>query len=140
MKSKLLWKCFKCERRFANTNQTHSCGRYTVEDFLSNSSVQAIELYRRFEKLVQECAPIILAPAKIRMGFQVRMIFAAVNKLSDRGIEAHVVLARRLENARFTSIESVSPRTHVHHFRVGSLEEMDNEVKSWLEEAYHYRF
>jgi hypothetical protein len=136
MKSKLLWRCSKCERQFDNTNQIHSCGRYTVKDFLNNRSVRAVELYRRFAQLVQECGPVVLAPAKTRVGFQVRMIFAAVNKLSERRMEAHVVLARRLENSRFTSIESISPRNHVHHFKIDSLRELDSEVKSWLEEAY----
>ena len=64
------------------------------------------------------------------------MIFAAVNKLSDRGLEAHVVLTRRLESPRFRRIETMTPKCYVHHFRVESLSELDAEVKSWLQEAY----
>lgn len=64
------------------------------------------------------------------------MIFAAVDKLSDQRLEAHVVLARRLENSRFSIIESLSPRNHVHQFSIRSLEDLDGEVRSWLEEAY----
>jgi hypothetical protein len=48
----------------------------------------------------------------------------------------HVVLARRLESARFTKIESISPRNHVHSFRFDSREELDREVIAWLREAY----
>ena len=46
--------------------------------------------------MVRACGPILIAPAKARVGFQVRMIFAAVNRLNDRSLDAHVVLARRL--------------------------------------------
>ena len=64
------------------------------------------------------------------------MIFAAVNKLSDRGLEAHVVLTRRLQNSRFTRIETMSPKCYVHHFRIESMNDLDEQVKGWLQEAY----
>jgi hypothetical protein len=64
------------------------------------------------------------------------MIFAAVNKLGNDRLDAHVVLARRLEHPRFTRIESLSPRNHVHHFQIRTLDELDNTVAAWLCEAY----
>jgi len=64
------------------------------------------------------------------------MIFAAVNKLSDQHLEAHVVLTRRLESPRFRRIETMTPKCHVHHFRIESLIELDEEVEGWLREAY----
>lgn len=131
-----LWRCPQCSRQFANQNQSHSCGVHTVAEFLSGKSPEAVMLYQRFAALVAECGEVVLAPVKTRVGFQVRMIFAAVNKLNDDGLFAHVVLARRLENPRFTRIDSISPRNHVHHFRIQRLDEIDDEVKSWLEEAY----
>ena len=114
----------------------HSCGRYSVEQFLAGKSAHAVSLYKHFSALVNECGPVQIAPAKTRIGFQVRMIFAAVNKLSEYGLDAHVVLTRRLQGSRFTRIEKMTPRCYVHHFRVESLDELDDEVKSWLREAY----
>jgi hypothetical protein len=134
--TKPLWKCPRCGREFANINQPHSCGNYTVEDFLTGKDEASIALYRRFEMLVQQCGPTIITPAKTRVGFQVRMIFAAVNKLSNGVLDGHVVLTRRLENPRFRRIESLYERSHVHHFRIRSLDEFDDEVLGWLEEAY----
>ena len=114
----------------------HSCGKYSVKKFLAGKSKHAISLYEHFSTLVLECGPVQVAPAKTRIGFQVRMIFAAVNKLSDRGLDAHVVLTRRLEGPRFRRIEMMTPRCFVHHFRVESLSELDEEVRNWLREAY----
>ena len=131
-----LWRCGDCGRPFASKNQTHSCGRYTVEAFLSGKPRRAVELYDRFVALMKSCGPVLVAPAKTRVGFQVRMIFAAVNKLSERGLDAHVVLARRLEHPRFTKIQEMSPRCFVHHFRIEAVEEIDEEVAGWLREAY----
>jgi len=76
-----------------------------------------------------------LAPTKTRIGFQARMLFAAVS-LRENSLDCHVVLWRRLENPRFVRIESLTPRIHVHHFRIQSGKELDYEVASWLQEAY----
>lgn len=114
----------------------HSCGRYSVAKFLAGKSEHAVTLYEAFSDLVRDCGPVQIAPAKTRIGFQVRMIFAAVNKLGDQGLDAHVVLTRRLQNPRFTRIETMTPKCYVHHFRVESLGELDDEVRNWLREAY----
>jgi len=90
---------------------------------------------RDFEKLVKRCGPVRVVPEKTRIAFQVRMSFAAVSLRRDR-IVGHVVLARRLENPRFTKIEYISPRNHVHSFCFYSRKELDREVLAWLREAY----
>ena len=131
-----LWSCPRCRRQFVVRNMPHSCGRYSVEKFLAGKSPHAISLYERFNALVHQCGQVKIAPAKTRIGFQVRMIFAAVNKLSDRGLLAHVVLTRRLSSPRFKRIEKMTPKCYVHHFSVRSLDDLDEEVRAWLQEAY----
>lgn len=133
---KPLWTCPKCNRQFANTNQSHSCAAFFVEDFLRGKDAKAVALYEAFAALVRECGPVKLAPAKTRIGFQVRMIFAAVNKLGRNGLDAHVILTRRLDHPRFTRIEEISPTCYVHHFRIKEPSELDDEVRAWLKEAY----
>ncbi len=130
-----LWRCPRCGRRFANRNQWHSCGRYTVQAYLKGKTPAVVALYRRFCALVRRCGPVILVPTKTMIGFQVRMAFADVI-LRKRWLDAYVILARRLENPRFTHIASISPRNHVHHFRIQSPRDLDREVLSWLREAY----
>jgi hypothetical protein len=65
-------------------------------------------LFRSFAKLVKRCGPIRVVPEKTRIAIQVRMSFAAVSLRRDR-IVGRVVLARRVENSRFTKIEYISP-------------------------------
>lgn len=114
----------------------HSCGKYSVEKFLAGKSPGAIALYQRFTELVNQCGPVKIAAAKTRIGFQVRMIFAAVNKLNESGLEAHVVLTRKLRHPRFKRIETMSPKCYVHHFRIEALSDLDEDVADWLCEAY----
>ena len=84
---------------------------------------------------MKRCGPVRVVPAKTRIAFQVRMSFAAVSLRRDR-IVGHIVLARRSENPRFTKIEYISPRNHVHSFCFYSRQELDREVLAWVREAY----
>ena len=131
-----LWTCPRCERQFANRGQTHSCGKHTVEEFLAGHQAAARQLFAAFTEAALGCGAVTLAPAQTRVGLQARMIFASVNRLSAEQLDAHVVLARRLEHPRFHKIESISARNHVHHFRLHAPAEVDAEVRSWLQEAY----
>lgn len=114
----------------------HSCGDYSVEKFLAGKSPHAVSLYEQFSAIIHDCGPVLIAPAKTRIGFQVRMIFAAVNKLNDKGLQAHVVLSRRLESPRFIKIDTMSPKCYVHHFIIREPSDLNEEVRSWLREAY----
>lgn len=130
-----LWKCPKCKRAFAHRNQSHFCSRYTLREHLIGKSPRAIELFRAFAKLVRRCGPVRIVAEKTRIAFQARMSFAAVSLRRDR-IVGHVVLARRLEDPRFTKIEYVSRRNHVHSFCLCSCDDLDRTVLGWLREAY----
>lgn len=135
MRTKELWQCPNCKRRFANLNQSHFCSRYTLRGHLAGKTPHAVRLFREFAKLVKRCGRVRVVPEKTRIAFQVRMSFTAVSLRRDR-IVGHVVLARRLQNPRFTKVETISPRNHVHSFCFTSREQMDEEVLSWLREAY----
>ncbi len=135
MRQTQLWKCAKCGRSFANRNQSHSCGRHTLREHFTGKPPKVVALFRAFVRLVRRCGPVLVIPEKTRIAFQARMSFAAV-ALKREQMVGHVILSRRLENPRFTKIESISPRNHIHSFAFRSPEELDDEVLSWLREAY----
>ena len=133
--SRPMWMCPQCGRPFANHHQSHACARHTLAEHLEGRPPEIIALFRRLEAVIQSMGPVIVLPEKTRIAFQVRMSFAAV-MLKQRWIDGHVVLARRLDSPRFRRIESISPRNHVHAFRLICLEEIDEEVTAWIAEAY----
>jgi hypothetical protein len=51
-------------------------------------------------------------------------------------LDGHLVLAKRIEHPRFRRIESLSPRNHVHHFRLTASTDIDAEFRRWLAQAY----
>ncbi len=135
MNLKSIWKCPECGRQFAHHNQYHSCGHFTVKEILKSNSPRVVLLYERFAEMVKKCGPVAIEPTKTRISFRSWITFATLN-LNKYGLNVHVVLSRKMKNPRFTHIETISLKNHVHHFRIKSIDELDNEVLSWLKEAF----
>jgi hypothetical protein len=130
-----LWRCPDCKRLFANRNQSHSCGRHQLKTHFAGKPVEIRAIFDAVLNLIQSRGPVIVLPEKTRIAFQVRMSFAQLTP-RVRWVDGHVVLARRMEHPRFRRIDTISPRNHVHHFRLSSLADVDREVEEWLAEAY----
>lgn len=130
-----LWCCPRCDREFANRNQSHACGRHDLEAHFRGKPPAIRALFDAVVVAVEACGPVTVVPEKTRIAFQVRMSFAQVTPRT-RWIDGHVVLARRLEHPRFRRIETISVRNHVHNFRLTSLSDVDAELAAWLREAY----
>lgn len=131
-----LWTCPRCERQFANPNQSHACGPPVelAEHFRGRDPA----VYRMFEEilaLVRKCGPVKVLSEKTRIAFQVRMSFMALSARQTH-LRGHFVFARRVPNPRFQKIETFSPRNVVHHFCVENSAELDAEFAGWVCEAY----
>jgi Domain of unknown function (DUF5655) len=130
-----LWTCPRCDRKFANRNQSHACGHHDLDAHFRGKAPAIRALFDAVVRAVKACGPVTVLPEKTRIAFQVRMSFAQVTPRA-RWLDGHVVLARRVEHPRFRRVESISPRNHVHHFRLTSVSEVDAELAAFLREAY----
>ena len=130
-----LWRCPKCRREFANRNQSHACGRYTLTHHFRGKPPEIRLLFDRVVAAIRAIGPVRVLPEKTRIAFQVRMSFAQVTPRRN-WLDGHVVLARRLEHPRFRQVQTFSPRNHLHAFRLTQPGDIDAEFRSWLAEAY----
>ncbi len=130
-----MWRCPACGRQFVNRNQAHSCGKYDLESHFQHKPAEIRQLYEKFVSQVQLCGPVTILPEKTRIAFQVRMSFAAV-QIQHTRIVGHLVLPRRHERPCFMRIDSISLSNHVHHFRIEKPEDLDEELRGFIERAY----
>lgn len=130
-----LWRCEQCGREFANRNQSHACGRHDLEHHFANKPLAIRALFDAVVAAIRDIGPVDVLPEKTRIAFHVRMSFAQVTP-RRAWLDGHVVLARRRESPRFRRIETFSPRNHLHAFRLTSVEDIDEEFREWLREAY----
>ena len=130
-----MWRCPKCRRKFANVNQSHACGRHSLDAHFDGKSPRIRAIYDAFVAELAAIGPVTILPEKTRIAFQVRMSFAQLTP-RVKWVDGHVVLARRLEHPRFRVVQTFSPRNHLHAFRLTDPAEVDDDVRAWLREAY----
>jgi hypothetical protein len=112
-----LWRCQACGRAFANRNQSHACGRHDLDSHFAGKAPEVRAIFDAFLAMLDRFGPVTILPEKTRIAFQHRMSFAQLS-VRRRWVTGHLVLARRVEDALFTKVETISARNHVHHFRI----------------------
>ncbi len=131
-----LWTCPRCGQRFVGRNMWHSCVRMTVQDHLRGKPKEVVDLYRRFARMVRELGPgVRTVPVKTHIAFMVRVRFAGAT-VQRRGIRGGFWLKRSIDSPRFVKVEFILPDNYIYSFRVRSPDDLDEEVRRWLAEAY----
>src|ERR1043166_6698075 len=133
---KPLWICGECGRSFANLNQTHTYA--ALGDLERHFAKRPPELRALFDALAQAvsaCGPAEVLPEKTHIAFHRRMSFLSVYPRKDHLILGFV-LAARVEHPRFESVQTFSPRNHLHSLRLRSIGEIDDELRGWIRAAY----
>jgi hypothetical protein len=131
-----LWTCPRCGARFVTRNLWHGCGDYSVEGFFEGKPARFRELYDAYVRFVEEIGPFEQVPTKTRIAFMVRVRFAGVVRLRKDGLVCGFWLKRRIASPRLTKIEHLERADWIYEFVLRSPEELDDEVREWLREAY----
>lgn len=53
-----MWHCEKCGRDFANRNQAHSCGKYSLDEHFAGKSPAVRELFDEVVKAIESVGPV----------------------------------------------------------------------------------
>ncbi len=132
-----MWTCPKCNHRFFNKNQSHSCGDYTVGDFLRGKPVESIELFHFFISEYRKIGDFELHPVKTRVALLTKMRFCSVNKIGKDHIDIHLVLTTLFEHAScFYKVDNLGNRFFVHHCRLYDMDDITDELRKYMLMAY----
>jgi len=132
-----VWTCPRCNQKFLNKNQSHSCGLYSVEGFLKGKSAVAVALFRKFVSVYKTIGPYELHPVKTRVALLTQIRFASVNRLGPNYLDGHFVLTRRLPDESIVyRIDNLNDRLFVHHFRIYKPEAINAKFKKYMRMAY----
>ena len=133
-----MWTCPKCGHNFYNKNQSHSCGSYTIENFLDNKTEKAIDLFCYFLSEYKKIGDFKLHPVKTRVALLTKMRFCSINKLGKDFINVHFVLTEPYnDNLCFYRIENLADRFFVHHIKIHNKTEINSEVRKFMKLAYN---
>lgn len=132
-----MWTCPKCKYKFYNINQSHSCGNYTVDDFLEGKTETAISLFNYFISVYKTIGELDIHPVKTRVTLLTKMRFCSINKIGGDYIDIHFVFTEPfIDSSCFYKIENLSDRFFLHHFRIYHKSDINGEVKKYMKIAY----
>ena len=105
---------------------------------------QALPVYEEFEeKLMKRCPETSIRVQKTQIGFSKRHLYACVSfqrvRKKSELPEAYFVLSlglpRPLDSARVAAKTEPRPGRWTNHIVIGTAEELDEELFSWIDEA-----
>lgn len=132
-----MWVCPKCNHRFFNRNQSHSCGSYPIEDFLKGKTEKATGLFNYFISEYKKIGPLDIHPVKTRVALLTKMRFCSINKIGKDFIDVHFVLVKPYtDNLCFYKIENLANRFFIHHIKIYCKADINDEVKKFMKLAY----
>ena len=131
-----LWTCPVCGKRFVTRNMSHSCGLHTVELFMEGKGPQAWAYWDRLQEIVATCGPYSIVANKTRLEFMVRVRFAGMDAVSEQGMSFSFWLKESLDSPRLRKVVLYGRTDWVHHVRVTSTDDLDEEVQDWLCRSY----
>ena len=107
-----------------------------MEDHLAGQPESSVELYRQFVRLVEACGPFSYAVSKTSITFKGSRRGFAGARPDASGLRGYLDMQRAVHDPRISSVSPYTKRLFVHHFRIHSAEEMDEEFAGWIREAY----
>ncbi|HJP64530.1 MAG TPA: hypothetical protein VJ844_13880 [Mucilaginibacter sp.] len=132
-----MWTCPKCHHQFFNKNQSHSCGGYTVDDFLKDKPAESVKLFHLFLAEYRCIGPFEIHPVKTRVALLTKMRFCSTNKIGLNYIDIHLVLTAPFGHTLFFyKIDNLANRFFVHHARLYDAEDISAELKYYMAMAY----
>jgi len=130
-----LWICPSCGARLITRNLSHSCGRWTLEALFAHSTPDTLDLARAYTTILQSLGDVQVLPQKTRLVCVARVRFAGLTPRKE-GFLANFALRRWLDSPRVVKTEDYGPRWRVHHVRIRSDSDLDDELRTWLQESH----
>jgi hypothetical protein len=131
-----MWQCPKCKAEFVQRNLQHSCGIYSVEDFLKGKTQRSIQLFWFYIHEWRKIGDIKLHPVKTSVSLLVKVRFSRVNRITKDGIVGHLWLKEKVVSGKFFKVEKLLPTDYLHHFEIKDESFIDNEFRKYMKMAY----
>lgn len=130
-----VWRCPDCGARLVSKNLWHSCGRWTLEALFRASPPPVLALARKYVAILRSLGDVQVIPQKTRLVAVARVRFAGLTPRKD-GFVASFALHRWLKNPRIIDTVDYGPRWRGHFVRVQSNADLDDQLRSWLQESH----
>jgi hypothetical protein len=132
------WECPECGREFGNRNQGHLCapGVPLAEVFEKRPPVQR-ELYDALIAHLETLGPVHADAVRVGVFLKTDRKLAEIRPMA-RALSVELALPRELDSPRVMRVLRASSEKFWHVIRITEPDEVDDELRDWLTEAYDY--
>jgi len=130
-----MWTCPDCGRKFKNTNQDHSCLITDLESHFIGKDQIVIYTFEKLKSVVMAFESVRLNPVKNAVLFSVKSHLLAV-KPKKQFLDIEFVLDEPVEGFPIHKTVQASKNKWAHFVRLGSPEEVDEQLINWLRSAH----
>jgi len=114
---------------------SHSCGSHSIDEHFADKPPEVRRLFDMLLREARRSGPVHVYAQKTRIVFQTRGRFVAITPRRQY-LGGHLWLKRRRGHPIIHRIESLADRDFIHNFRLQRAEEIDDEFRDLLREAY----
>lgn len=130
------WTCPACDRQFARSHQSHTCvpGNSIGDCFASRPPVQRL-IYEAVLGHIKTLGPVHVDAVQVGV-FLKRASKLAELRPKSRWLSLELVLPRLVADARISRTIRVSSTRIVHIIKLAAMDDVDDQLRDWLTEAY----
>jgi hypothetical protein len=131
-----LWTCPSCHRRFGRTRQGHECApAMTLEEYFETGPEHERPICEAVLAFVESLGPVHVEPVSVGIFLKRATTFAQLRPMT-KWVALSFVLPRKLDHPRLARKVYSSQSSHYHVVNLRSPADVDDEVRTWLTEAY----
>jgi hypothetical protein len=131
-----LWTCPECQRRFGRRNQGHECApAMALEDYFATGPPWERPIFEAVAAHLASLGDVHVEPVSVGIFFKRRRSFVELRPM--RAWEAlWFLLPRTVAHERIARKVVPTGRLRAHVVNLRRPEEVDDQVRAWLTEAY----
>ena len=130
-----LWKCPRCHREFAKTNQSHSCILYPLEKHFKNKEFAKNLFDDLVKKINKKVGPLKIESLPCCIHLVSNYTFGAVWAMRDK-IRVDFRVDKKITTSKIYKVIRMSANRYLYYFDIKNPEDIDNKFLNWIKSAY----
>jgi len=132
----MAWTCPKCNRKFKNPNQWHSCVQISIADHFLNKDPQVNAIYDHLMAFVDTLGRVRISSMKSGILVATKSTFLAL-KPKRKWLDVEFYLDHDHPEFQVYKTFQVSKNRYVHYVRLEQVEDINDQLMQWIESAYN---
>ena len=134
-KTKRLWKCPTCARRFAKKNQWHSCDAQSISRHFRDKDPEVLRIYELLVSLLRKLGPLRIDAVKTSINFASKYHFGGVAARKNY-LRLGFLSEGMIDDERIGRTERLGPKRFHQSVVLRSPADLDGTIMGWLGNAY----